>query len=100
MPDQDDQDLPQAARLAWRAYLAMRETKQAYFEFLQELDVKYRTGGAPTFAENLKLEELLTAHDSKVAAFSEAMRAMKDVDQSEREALLKRISEAAAGNDS
>jgi hypothetical protein len=99
MPDQDDQDLPQAARPAWRAYLAMRETKRAYFGFLQELDMKYRTGGAPTIVEKLKLEQLLKAHDSKVAAFSEAMHAMKDVDQSEREALLKRISAATAGND-
>lgn len=81
-------DLPAAARPAYEAYLAMSESKQAYFNFMVELDQKYKDGGAPTIAENLQLEQLLKAHDEKVTAFNEAMQAMKDMDETTRNALI------------
>jgi hypothetical protein len=87
MPDFDE--LPEAARPAYSAYIAMSESKQAYFNFMVELDQKYKNGGAPTIAENLQLEQLLKAHDEKVTAFNEAMQAMKDLDETARHALIR-----------
>lgn len=81
-------DLPAAARPAYEAYLAMSESKQAYFTFMVGLDQKYKDGGSPTIAENLQLEQLLKAHDEKVTAFNEAMQTMKDMDEATRNALI------------
>lgn len=82
-------DLPDQARPAYAAYLAMSESKNAYFSFMVELDQKQKNGEEITIAENLKLEQLLKAHDEKVAAFNEAMQSMKDMDEAARHALIR-----------
>ena len=61
---------------AWQAYQSMSTGKDAYFSLLQALDEKYRHGGNPTIAENLKLEQLLGEHDRKVKAFNQALLAI------------------------
>ncbi|MDZ7734852.1 MAG: hypothetical protein U5P41_00875 [Gammaproteobacteria bacterium] len=85
MPDESNPaDLPDEARPAYEAYLAMSATKNAYFSFMVELDQKQKNGDEITIAENLKLEQLLKEHDEKVAAFNEAMQAMKEMDEAAR----------------
>jgi len=86
--------LPKEAQKAWDAYQAMGLSKQSHFGFLQELDKKYKEGGSPSIAENLRLEELLKVHDAKVAAFNEAMQAIESKDS--RELLLKKLTADAA----
>jgi len=86
--------LPKEAQKAWDAYQAMGLSKQSYFGFLQEMDKKYKEGGSPSIAENLRLEELLKVHDAKVAAFNEAMQAIESKDS--RELLLKKLTADAA----
>ena len=44
------------------------------------LDEKYKMGGEPGIAENLKLEQLLSEHDQKVKLFNKAMAAVTDPD--------------------
>jgi len=73
-------DLPEEAQVAWHAYIAMSESKQNYFCFLQALDEKYQQGGSATDEENLKLEALLSVHDKNVMSFNDAMNAIEDVD--------------------
>ena len=90
----DNNTLPEEAQKAWDAYREMGVSKQDYFSFLQELDKKYKEGGTPSIAENLRLEKLLKVHDAKVAAFNEAMQAIED--KSSRELLLKKLTEDAA----
>ncbi len=82
-------DLPEQARPVYEAYLAMTETKNAYFSFMVELDQKQKDGGEITMAENLKLEQLLQVHDEKVNAFNEAMQSMKDMNTDARNALIR-----------
>ncbi|MFT5133288.1 MAG: hypothetical protein ACI9SC_001758 [Gammaproteobacteria bacterium] len=77
------------AEQAWHAYQAMGQTKLGYFGFLQELDQKYPKNESPSIAENLKLEQLLSAHDIKVKAFNEAMTNVKDA--SARQVLLNKL---------
>lgn len=84
------EDLTAAAKIAWRAYLDMNQSKQAYFGLLQEIETKYKTGGAPGIAENLQLEKLLKAHDKNVLAFNTAMAAVENTD--DRTALIKLMS--------
>lgn len=76
----DTHELTEEARVAYRAFQDMSKSKQRYFELLQELDSKYKSGGAPSIAENLQLEKLLKAHDSNVLAFNTAMSAVEDHD--------------------
>ena len=33
------------ANIAYQAFQEMRKSKQAYFTFLQDIDVKYKSGG-------------------------------------------------------
>ncbi len=68
---------PEAAG-AWQAYQSMSAGKDAYFSLLQALDEKYRHGGNPTIAENLKLQQLLDEHDRKVKRFKQAMSTITD----------------------
>ena len=85
----DDATLPPDARTALNAYQAMSASKTEYFGLLQQLDLKYKERGAPTIAENLKLEKLLQAHGEKVAAFNTSMQAVTN--KATRELLLKRL---------
>lgn len=86
--------LPDDAQNAWDAYQEMKASKQEYFGFLQELDIKYRESGTPTIAENLRLESLLKVHDSRVTTFNNAMQSISGSES--RELLLKKLSEDAA----
>lgn len=72
--------LPEEVRIAYQAFQDMSKSKERYFGFLQELDVKYKNGGAPGIAENLQLEKLLKEHDKNVLAFNTAMSAVEDHD--------------------
>ncbi len=81
---------------ALAAYKAMALSKNTYFGFLQELDQKYDKNQSPSIAENLKLEELLSAHDLKVKAFNEAMAAV--VDKAEREELMAQLTTASTAS--
>ena len=85
-----DRELPKEAQTAWDAYREMGISKSVYFEFLQQLDEKYKDGGSPAIAENLKLEELLKIHDEKVTAFNIAMQEIED--KNTRELLLEKLS--------
>ncbi len=82
LPEQDNggmtQSLTEEARIAYRAFQDMSQSKQQYFGFLQELDSKYKTGGTPSIAENLQLEKLLEIHDRNVMAFNTAMSAVEN----------------------
>ncbi len=86
--DPKPDDLPAEVRPAYEAYLAMSETKQAYFSFMVELDEKYKEGGEATIAENLKLEQLLQAHDEQVKAFNETMAEARNLDEAVRNQLI------------
>ncbi len=89
MPIDEGTLLPEEAEAAWRAYQEMSKSKNQYFNFLQGLDQKYKQGGSPSIAENLRLEELLKVHDKNVVAFSQAMNAVENKEA--REALLQKL---------
>lgn len=84
-----ENDLPAEVRAALEAYHQMGQSKQTYFSLLQELDEKYRDGGAPSIAENLQLEKFLKVHDENVSAFNEAMQAVTE--PAARELLLAKL---------
>ena len=91
MTDPVEADLPVDARHAWHAYLAMRDSKEAYFNLLSEIEQKYNNQGKPTQEESGRLAELLQQHDAGVRAFTEAMAA---VAPASRQALLQLLKEA------
>ena len=82
--------LTEEARIAYQAFQDMSKSKQAYFSLLQDIDTKYKEGGAPSIAENLQLEKLLSVHDKNVIAFNTAMAAIEDIEA--RTALIKLMS--------
>tara|TARA_R110000782_G_scaffold27256_24_gene69201 strand:- start:1069 stop:1332 length:264 start_codon:yes stop_codon:yes gene_type:complete len=83
-------DLTKEAKVAYQAFQDMSVSKEAYFHFLQDIDIKYKQGGTASIAENLQLEKLLSAHDKNVIAFNTAMTAVEDVEA--RNALIKMMS--------
>ena len=72
------EDLSPETVAAWRAYQSMCASKDDYFSLLQALDEKYKTGGGPGIAENLRLENLLNEHDQKVKLFNQAVATITD----------------------
>ena len=88
--------LPDAALPAWRAYVAMIETKDAHFSCLEELETKYRDGGRRTLAEGRRLEQLLAKHDAQVHAFRQSVAALQREDLAAHHALLMHIRRANA----
>ena len=50
-------DLTKEAKVAYQAFQDMGVSKEAYFHFLQDIDIKYKQGGAASIAENLQLEK-------------------------------------------
>lgn len=88
-----DAPLSVEAEHAWLAYQAMAETKKMYFGFLQELDKKYNKSESPSLAENLKMEQLLRAHDEKVSVFNKAMANVDD--PSARQTLMTKLTRAS-----
>ena len=72
------EDLSPETAAAWQAYRSMCSSKDDYFSLLQALDEKYKSGGEPGIAENLRLEKLLSEHDRKVKQFNQAVAAITD----------------------
>ena len=72
------EDLSPETAAAWQAYRSMCSSKDEYFSLLQALDEKYKSGGEPGIAENLRLEKLLSEHDRKVKQFNQAVAAITD----------------------
>lgn len=85
-----DSQLTAKASAACHAFQERRKSKQIYFEFLQEIEAKYKSGGEASAEETDDLTRLLAVHDKNVAAFNEAMNAVEDFDA--RNALIKLIS--------
>ncbi|WP_260292443.1 hypothetical protein [Sedimenticola hydrogenitrophicus] len=79
MPSVDE--LSEAAKIAYRAFLDMSNSKIAHFDYLVAIETKYKLGGAPSVSENLELERLLANHDKNVQAFTTAMAAVTDSDE-------------------
>ena len=78
---QPEDDLSEAAQIAYRAFVDMTDSKDAHFKCLQAIEAMYESGGAPSLAENLELEKLLANHDRNVIAFKTAMAAVDDSDE-------------------
>jgi hypothetical protein len=85
-----EDQLTEEASIAYQAFQGMQESKQTYFAFLQEIDVKYKSGGEASSDETEALAKLLAVHDKNVIAFNEAMKAVEDFDA--RDALIKLMS--------
>ena len=83
-------DLSDAAKIAHRAFIDMRNSKTAYFDRLSAIDAMYESGGAPSLAENLELEKLLGLHDKNVMAFKAAFAGVTE--DEERQALIELMS--------
>ncbi|MEM7561957.1 MAG: hypothetical protein AAF353_02785 [Pseudomonadota bacterium] len=88
MPIPDD--MSEDAKIAYRAFGDMSNSKQAHFVLLETLEKRYESGGAPSLQENLELEQLLNAHDKNVMAFKAALAALTD--ENEKLALIKLLS--------
>ena len=69
-------NLSGAAKIAHQAFIDMSDSKKNHFDYLQALETKYESGGAPSIVENMELEKLLSIHDKNVAAFTTAMAAV------------------------
>lgn len=89
------EDLSPETAAAWQAYRSMCSSKDDYFSLLQALDEKYKGGGGPGIAENLRLEQLLSEHDRKVKQFNQAVAAITDPDAKQQ---LVELLKVAAGN--
>jgi hypothetical protein len=76
-------ELSEAAKIAYQAFLDMSASKSAHFSCLEATDSIYEAGGAPSAAENLELGKLLANHDKNVLAFQTAMGAVTDGDEME-----------------
>ena len=74
------EDLKPETVTAWQAYKSMCSSKDDYFSLLQALDEKYKNGGEPGIAENLRLEKLLSEHDKRVKQFNQAVAAISNPD--------------------
>jgi hypothetical protein len=85
-----DNQLTEEATVAYQAFQEMRDSKQIYFAYLQEIDVKYKDGGEASNDETEELSKLLSLHSEKVAAFNDAMSAVEDF--AARDALIKLMS--------
>ena len=87
----DHTSLPQVAQAAWDAYLAMAQTKQQHFDYLQQLETKYQPYGQPSTAEQTHLQTLLQAHDAQVGVFRSALARLRIDDSKAYAELLKRL---------
>jgi hypothetical protein len=74
-------ELSETAKIAYQAFIDMSASKSAHFSCLEATNTTYEAGGAPSIAENLELEKLLTNHDKNVLAFKTAMDAITDSDE-------------------
>lgn len=76
--------MSEEAKIAYRAFLDMKDSKAAHFACLQAIDKKYENGGVPGPAENRELENLLATHDNNVLAFKTALDRITDSDEKTR----------------
>lgn len=83
--------MPAEARLAWDAYLAMEQSKQAHFNALQSLEVKYQEGGRHTLAETANLAGLLAEHDERVQTFRRLTKELQTTDLVAYQSLIQQI---------
>jgi len=83
-------ELSEAAKIAYQAFLDMSNSKTAHFNCLQAIEAMYESGGIPSIANNLELEKLLADHDKNVLAFTTALAAVTDSD--EKKALVRLMS--------
>ncbi len=74
-------DLSEAAQIAYQAFLDMRDSKHAHYDYLQAIENKYQSGGVPGPDETRRLEKLLANHDRNVLAFTTAMAEVTDSDE-------------------
>ncbi len=91
--EQHGLNLPDVARPAWRAYCEMLNSKDAYFNTLEELNRKYADGGRRSLAEIAHLEQLLETHDRSVAGFASAMRALGEASSEAHASLVSALAE-------
>ena len=84
-------NIPDGARSAWDAYLAMEKSKQAHFNALEALETKYQAGGNRTLAEEMKLQNLLAQHNHRVQAFRSLTRELHTSDLIAYQALIQQI---------
>jgi hypothetical protein len=68
----------------------MSNSKTAHFNCLEAIETIYESGGVPSIAEKMELENLLANHDKNVLAFKTAMAAVTDSD--EKKSLLQLMS--------
>ena len=83
-------NLSEAAKIAYQAFIDMSNSKKEHFDCLESLEAKYQSGGAPSLAENIELEKLLSIHDKNVVAFTTAMAAVTN--EEEKKILIQLIS--------
>jgi len=83
-------DLSEAAKLAYQAFLDMSNSKTAHFTCLEAHEFIYESGGIPSIAEKIEIEKLLSYHDKNVLAFKTAMTAVTDSE--EKQTLIQLLS--------
>ena len=83
--------LPEPALEAWQCYVEMIASKNAHFEFLEHLEIKYQNGGTRTLAENARLETLLSTHNERVSAFAAARKSLAASDADAHEQFVKHL---------
>jgi hypothetical protein len=74
-------DLSEEAQIAYRAFVDMRDSKDAHFNLLEALETARKSGEVPSLADNLELEKRLAVHDKNVLAFKTAMAAVTDEEE-------------------
>jgi len=84
------EELGEAAKIAYQAFVDMSQSKVAHFDRLAEINAIYEAGGAPSLAENLELEKLLAHHDKNVLAFKTAYVSITD--DAEKQLLIELMS--------
>jgi coproporphyrinogen III oxidase-like Fe-S oxidoreductase len=83
-------ELSDAGKLAYQAFVDMSNSKAAHFRCLEAIDATYQAGGAPSLVEKRDLEKLLASHDRNVLAFKTAMAAITS--DAEKQALIELMS--------
>ena len=78
---QSADELSEAAKIAYQAFLDMSASKSAHFSCLEATDSIYEAGGVPSVAEKVELEKLLANHDKNVLAFKTAIDGVSDSDE-------------------
>jgi len=73
--------LSEEAKIAYQAFLDMRNSKTVHFNSLEAIETLYESGGVLSIAEKLELEKLLANHDKNVLAYTTAMAAVTDSDE-------------------